>query len=23
MAVAARWYASFGGASDLDGPIAF
>jgi hypothetical protein len=23
MAVAARWYASFGGTSDLDGPIAF
>jgi hypothetical protein len=23
MAVAARWYASFGGTSELDGPIAF
>jgi hypothetical protein len=23
MAVAARWYASFGGAGDQDGPVAF
>jgi hypothetical protein len=23
MAVAARWYASFGGVSEMDGPVAF